>query len=818
MTSIDLYFKKKDSQEKIDVQIRTTELGTPTNLLVQDYAEITLEPSEIKVSDDASIPTRVNFPAPIYLQEGETFAVVLLAETSNNYEAWISRMGEINISANALPDTENVVISKQYLGGSLFKSQNGSIWTANQFEDLKFTLYKAKFVESGTLTLFNPKLGSNSNLLPRLLPNSIKTLPRKLKVGITTVTSNPIKANLTPGVKVSDSGTAGAVNGIIEQVGGPITVSASGVTLTSSGTGYANGSYLVDLFPITGSGSRGKCQITVSAAGTITAATMNVANTIAGEGYVEGDVLGITTSSTSSGKGSEGTITVNSVSGLDTLYLTNCQGRQFTDGSDLRFYVGDTVSGISTLSDIRGDSTVINDLFSGNVIEVEHYNHGMGANNNIVQLDNIEPDTVPIKLTGDIVGSATTTISVASTSEFTTYEGITTSIGYVKINNEIIKYDGVLSGTLAIDARGVTSTSRTHSTGDIVQKYELNGISLVGINTTHQMATQSSVVNNAKDINKYYIEVLRKGRIGLDSDRDETGSPNNDDNLLCFTDQKSVGGSRIFASQNVQYNSILPRFNFITPGNNTSLTSRIRTVSGTSASGSETSFIDQGYEPVELNQINKLSSTRIVCSEVNENEHLTSLPKNRSFTTQLDFSSSDFNLSPIVDTQNAVMIYIRNMLNSPINDYSLDSSSNEVSGDPHAAVYISNRVDLQQPATSLKVIVGAFRHSSADFRVLYQLFKTDSKEVEPKYELFPGYENLIDSDGDGFGDTVIDPVKNNGRPDAIVPASTDDEFLDYQFSVDNLNKFNGFKIKIVISGTDEAHAPKFQDIRAIALA
>ena len=158
----------------------------------------------------------------------------------------------------------------------------------------------------------------------------------------------------------------------------------------------------------------------------------------------------------------------------------------------------------------------------------------MGANNNIVELDNIEPDTVPVKLTGDIDSTSITTISVANTAPFTTYEGITTSIGYVKINNEIIKYDGIGSGTLAIDARGVTSTSRTHSTGDIVQKYELNGISLVGINTTHQMATQSSVVNNAKDINKYYIEVLRKGRIGLDSDRDETGSPNNDDNLLCL--------------------------------------------------------------------------------------------------------------------------------------------------------------------------------------------------------------------------------------------------------------------------------------------
>ncbi len=65
------------------------------------------------------------------------------------------KRGYLEWDANALPDTENVVISKQYLGGSLFKSQNGSIWTANQFEDLKFTLYKAKFVESGTLTLFN---------------------------------------------------------------------------------------------------------------------------------------------------------------------------------------------------------------------------------------------------------------------------------------------------------------------------------------------------------------------------------------------------------------------------------------------------------------------------------------------------------------------------------------------------------------------------------------------------------------------------------------------------------------------------------------
>ena len=43
-------------------------------------------------------------------------------------------MGEPTIETQSLPDAESVVISKQYIGGSLFKSQNGSIWTASQFE------------------------------------------------------------------------------------------------------------------------------------------------------------------------------------------------------------------------------------------------------------------------------------------------------------------------------------------------------------------------------------------------------------------------------------------------------------------------------------------------------------------------------------------------------------------------------------------------------------------------------------------------------------------------------------------------------------
>ena len=208
--------------------------------------------------------------------------------------------------------------------------------------------------------------------------------------------------------------------------------------------------------------------------------------------------------------------------------------------------------------------------------------------------------------------------------------------------------------------------------------------------------------------------------------------------------------------------------------------------------------------------MNRLDTTRMVCSRVNENARLNTLPKERSATLAIQFSSDDSNLSPQLDTATGQLILKRDLVNKPIADYTTDSRSNQVSGDPHSAVYISRKVDLAQPATSLKVMVGAYRHSSSDFRVLYQLYRQGSAETEQSYELFPGHEKLRQSS------KLNTP--NSGSADSIVPASRDDEFRDYEFSIDDLDQFTGFAIKIVASGTDEANAPRFKDLRVIALA
>ena len=427
----------------------------------------------------------------------------------------------------------------------------------------------------------------------------------------------------------------------------------------------------------------------------------------------------------------------------------------------------------------------------------------MQSDDNIVTLADIEPNTTPIALT-DNLEVDDQIISVASTTPFSTFNGISTSQGYLKVNSEIIYYSSVGTNQLGIGTRGIDNTIiRTHSVNDLARRYELNGIDLRKINTDHNMPTVGTL-SDARTIDHYHLQIDRPIAIG--------------DNQTSFTDEQNLGGDNIFASQNYQFNKITVDQHTSVPSMDTEISAQIRTVTGTSAGGSEDSFVDKGFEDISIGASNTLDSPRMICSKVNENGKLSTLPQNKSFTLAYRLESEDPNLSPRIDTLDAQVILERNRLNKPILDYVKDGRSNNSSDDPHSAIYISNRVDLKNPATSLKLLIGAYRHPSADFRVLYQLFREDGTETDLSYELFPGFDNLRDSDGDGFGDTIIDPTKNSGKPDAFVSPSETNEFKEYQFSVDNLDEFTGFKFKIVMSGTNEAFPPRFKDIRAMALA
>ena len=340
-----------------------------------------------------------------------------------------------------------------------------------------------------------------------------------------------------------------------------------------------------------------------------------------------------------------------------------------------------------------------------------------------------------------------------------------------------------------------------------VQKYELNGVSLRRINREH------TISNHDIGFDDYYIEIDRTATgPGKDRSADASNEPQ-----LSFNNVGFFGGSSANVSRNIQYDAILPIYNVRTPAAVTSATASIRTVSGTSIGGNEISFVDQGYSTIQLNTVNQLTTPRLICSKINENTYLGNIDRNKSFITKIDFETSNKDVSPIINANVALSELRSNRLNNPFSDYATNSKVENSFDYPHTAVYVSKLVSLDKPADGLRVILSADRPPSSDFRVLYSVIRPNSDELEQTYTLFPGYNNLRDVGADGFGDMVIDPSKNDGLPDAFVCGSLNNEFLEYQFTANDIGNFTGYVIKIVMSGTNQAQVPNITDLRTIAL-
>ena len=157
----------------------------------------------------------------------------------------------------------------------------------------------------------------------------------------TNITSAGVTNLLVSGRKVSDGTTAADPFGFIESTGGPINARS----ITNPGAGYSNGQFSnVPLFAITGNGTGATATVTVSGG------VVNTINSIsnAGNGYAIGDVVGLTTSNMVRGNGAQ--ITVSTITGTDTLYLTNVQGENFTSG-DLVIYNDSTTDCLLYTSD-----------------------------------------------------------------------------------------------------------------------------------------------------------------------------------------------------------------------------------------------------------------------------------------------------------------------------------------------------------------------------------------------------------------------------------------------------------------------------------
>jgi len=805
LTKCELFFKSTDDAGiPVRFQIRTMQGGYPTQTVVP-FSEVNLEPERVRTSEDGSVATVFTFKSPVYLEGGKEYAIIV-GSNSNKYNVFISRSGEVDILTQSY-------VNQPYLG-SLFKSQNASTWEASQWEDLKFTLYRANFLSSGRLELYSPELTPGNSQVATLLPNSLNLNSKRVRIGISSSLND---TGLILGNTVLQQGTNASANyvGSAGQSSGTLQIINPGIGYTpSSGSlTFQN----VKLSTVTGSGKDAIAEVTISN-GVAIAATISSG----GNGYQIGDVLGITSvGNITVGRGA--LLSLTSIGSTTQLILDNVQGN-FSVAGAAKTVVYVNSSGVTTtLNSTSGGNVQISSIdveSDGLHILVNHKNHGMYFEDNYVRISGVESDITPTKLTSDYNYNSTSSILVENSSGFATFENVgvaTTNPGYALIGNELFEYKSVTTGSLNNITRigyidptyfnNLTQSSTTHLSGSPVYKYELGGVSLQRINKTHYL--NDVTVADPLNFDSYYIKIQMNAN-GMDR---TTGSGYPE---LYFNETKSAGGFNVKATQNIPFELInLSIQNTTVQGTN--ISSEIRTISGSSISGNEIPFIDQGFEPIALNKTTYFDSPRLIASKVNEDVNLTELPGNRSMNLRLFLNSSDSRISPVIDTQRMSAILTSNRVNKIIRNYATDSRVNSIGTDPSSFQYISKEIGLENSASSIKIILDAHINSFCDIRAFYAI--GESQNFNPIFTPFPGYNNL------DIKKQIIDFANSDGLPDAYIqPASILGfesqtlQFNEYNFTADQLPSFRFYRIKLVLTSTNQAYPPRVKNLRVISLA
>ena len=421
-------------------------------------------------------------------------------------------------------------------------------------------------------------------------------------------------------------------------------------------------------------------------------------------------------------------------------------------------------------------------------MKVKHIDHGMYSTGNNVEIRNVSSG-LSTTLNGAITDTATSLVldpTVAGGSSVTGFEASNESSKiYLKINNEIMK--GTLSSlnvTSITRAQGSTSAA-AHGDNSTVELYQVNKTPLTEINKIH------TAISNI-GIDSYTVTLTTAPTVS------GSGTVN------------EVGGNFVFASENYRYETIRTSIQTLDlPG--TSLNAVLKGTTGTSPSGTETSFskLVANERAIVLNSNIDLDTTNIVASQINETNEMSS---NKSLGIKLRISTNNSAISPVIDLDRASVITVANRINNidsssdvyPTTDY---NASTEPDGDQNAAIYITKKVALENPATSLKVAFAANKVASADIKVLFKILRSDESFdfEELGYEFF----------------------NTDGSPDATVNSSLNiGDFQDYTYSAgikddgigEALGEFSQFAIKIVMQGTNAAAPPRIKDLRIIALA
>jgi hypothetical protein len=494
------------------------------------------------------------------------------------------------------------------------------------------------------------------------------------------------------------------------------------------------------------------------------------------------------------------------------------------------------------------------------VLKVNHAGHGMYDTRNNVIIDGVKSGASTTLAAS--MSSTATAITLTSGTNFddTTgkYSRNAANTYYIKIDDEIISYTTISGTGITSATRGVNSTTAvSHANGATVELYQIHKVPLYEINKTHtaiaNIETNSytivllttpvvdgatALVNGAISSTTALVVDGNSGTIeegmsvsGTGVDSGITVVTVTDQNNLVLSAAESLsnnvvltfvkgatstfGGSIITATENAQYDVSTTNMGTLAVAK-TKIDAGFLSTSGTSPSGSETSFLKSATNRIlPLGDNYYWESTKLIASSINETNEMGGI---KSLSVPMTLSSELDALSPIIDTKRLSMLAVANQINvidssSDVFPTSIYRSMTEPEGDNHSAIYLTKKINLETPATSIRVLLDIVRQPDTSVKILFKTLRVDDA-----FDFDEMSFKFFNDDG---------TVTGSGGPDVTTrPSERRIEYIEHEYTAgvtddgigSPLEEFIAFQIKIVMRSTNQATPPLLKNLRVLALA
>ena len=768
VTSVDLYFSEAGNRP-VTVELRTTNQGVPSTKIIP-FSGVTKTPQEISVSADGSVATTFTFDAPIYLMEGETYALIVKTDEPG-CRFFISEVGQTDIV------TGNVITS-QPLTGSLYLSQNSLEFEINPLYDMKFNLRKAVYSTNSVTVDLKTSLPEAMTLQAN--PFTMATGTNKVRINARNhgFRANDIVviSNVADGIYGAD-GTNGIPSSLLN---GQHTVIANGLDKDS---------FIIEVETQDGSGE----SLIVG----------NLSNLVRGDyggsdiimtRQLSMDMLYLKSGSVAV-KGTNIAYSINHESfGVNTFRpIVGDANYMFDSRQTILSYENQTVTSSSPLvkrSSLRVQATLTSDnsnvspvldLQKGAAYIISNLVNDAQQNDvNVVELDATDlytPALESITVT-DTIGAGEGTVSVSSGSNSVTVTASGDDITWMADSGDyLLDSSGTFVGEIwdilnggSFSLRGGAAIALSSAPFQIqnnnhIKFYDLGGKGIIetSFDTADNLLGNASIgkhlyisnisnrVNGTHQIDDITIEAAEPGRPG-----------NTDGDRITITLAAPFGANSV-----MRLNIVDDVFSFFGSGDLTGSTSTNILLGGGSAD-----FINE----VSVGDIITHSDGTVigeVASITSGNE--LELTSNSSINFNSDPYTVKTNLGPSPT-------YAIQQLDKYVEDYAPSGSYNY-------ANYITRPLYLNEPADSIKILFDAEIPVSTDLEVYY---RTGSGTEDIHTKIFTNT---------GFINTIVNP---------------EGEFTQREIDIQDINPYTKIVIKVVMKSTNFVNTPKIRNLRLIA--